>query len=599
MAILDGIKTSSDVKALPVKSLKDLSAELRERIISVANANGGHLSANLGVVEATVALHHVFDFPNDKLIFDVGHQCYANKMLSGRNDKFDTLRTDGGLSGFPCRDESEYDLFTTGHSGASLAQGLGVCSARDALKEDYFVINVVGDGSFVNGLNLEALFSSNNKPKKFIVILNDNGMSISRNKNGFYRYISRHTLGKSYRTSKKAVKKVFRNSFVTRFLRKIRNGIKRLFNQNNYLENFGFKYVGLVDGNDVTKLVDVLKDVKETAKSQAVLLHIKTTKGLGLEEAEENADLYHGVGKKLLTKKAVFSSALGMSVNELIENDGRVVAITAGMKDGTGLSVVENAHPDNFYDVGIAEEYAVTYAAGLAAGGLKPIVAIYSTFLQRAYDQIMHDVCLQNLPVIFCVDRAGLVGADGATHQGVFDLSYLTHLPNMTVISPTTPEELKASLKYALSLNSPVAIRYPNGAEMIKRKVQPFKKGLWETLREGDDVTLLAVGPRMVKLALDFASVSEKSVGVVSARVVKPLDETALEKIKNTTVITLEENAVTGGFGSAVMQRYALKGVKIKCLGVKDEFISHGSVETQLKENGLTVEGIKKAIESI
>ncbi len=599
MSILDRVKTSSDIKSLTVNELKELSNELRERIISVTNTNGGHLSSNLGVVEATVCLHYVFDLPKDKLIFDVGHQCYAHKMLSGRNERFSTIRTDGGLSGFPNKAESEYDTFTVGHAGTSLASGLGLCSARDLLEDDYYVINIVGDGSFVNGLSLEAIYATEHKPEKYIVILNDNGMSISKNKNGFYKFISRKTIGKGYRASKSAVKKVFKNSFVTRFLRKIRSNIKRRYNINNHLENFGFKYVGVIDGNDLEEMLSVLKNVKATAEDGAVLLHISTTKGKGLAEAEENSDLYHGVGKNLITKQCDFSRAFGKKVNELIANDKRVVAITAGMKHGTGLNVVEEENPDNFYDVGIAEEYAVTFSAGLSAGGLKPIVAVYSTFLQRAYDQILHDVCLQNLPVIFCVDRAGLNGADGETHQGVFDLSYLTHMPNITVLAPTSPNELKSSLEYALSLNSPVAIRYPNNACYRERKVYPFEGGKWERIKEGKDITLLAVGPRMLKLADEVAEAVDKSVGIINARVVKPLDKVTLEEIKDTLIITLEENSVLGGFGASVAQYYENKSTKVINLGIKDEFVSHGSIENQLKANGLTAVEIIEKIKGI
>lgn len=601
MGILDRIKTSSDVKSLSVKELKILAEELRSRIIGVTGDNGGHLASNLGVVETTVALHYVFGFPADKLIFDVGHQCYAHKMLSERNDRFDTIRTCGGISGFPNKCESVYDTFTVGHAGTSLASGLGLCAARDAKGEDYYVINIVGDGSFVNGLNLEAMYAKDFKPKKFIVILNDNGMSISRNKNGFYKFLSRRSIGKGYRAGKGAIKKIFRNSFITKFLRKVRNGMKRLFNSNNHFEYFGFKYVGPVDGNDIEDMVRILRNVKIAANDKAVFLHVKTTKGKGLEAAEEHSELYHGVGKNLQTNKGAFSTALGNKLNDIISADGSVVVITAGMKDGTGLTCVEKEHPENFYDVGIAEEYAVTFAGGLAAGGLKPVVAVYSTFLQRAYDQILHDVCLQNLPVVFCIDRAGLVGADGATHQGVYDLSYLSHMPNMAVFTPTTVAEFESALCYALSLGSPTAIRYPNDKTTYEREVDPFDRGLWETFKNGSDISVLAVGPRMLKLGSEFAEKSDKSVRVISARTVKPLDTELLNKIKDKPIITLEENSVIGGFGSAVMQYYAEAGIPAVIIpfGVKDKFIEHGSVEEQLADNGLTVENLMEKTKNL
>ena len=500
MAILDSVNMASDVKKLNNDELKLLSEEIRAIIVDATAKNGGHLASNLGIVESTVALYKTFDFPKDALIFDVGHQCYAHKILSGRKEQFDTIRTYNGLSGFPNKDESAFDSFTTGHAGTSISAGLGMCMARDKLNQDYTVISVVGDGSFSNGLNLEALFSSNSKPKNFIVILNDNGMSISKNKNGLYRFISKSTVKKSYIKSKKAFVKVFRNSFITRWLSNLKDFIKRIFNKNNYFENYGFKYVGVVDGNNIKEMTSVLENVKKVAKEKAVLLHIKTTKGKGYKQAEMHADTYHGVGTNLVCESGTFSIALGQKLNSLIEKDKSVMAITAAMKDGTGLIAVENSYPDNFVDVGIAEEYAVTLAAGMAKGGLKPFVAIYSTFLQRAYDQIMHDVCLQNLPVIFCLDRAGLVGSDGETHQGVFDLSYLSHMPNMTVLAPNTAEEFSDAIDYAISLNSPVAIRYPKN-QNVNVDFVSLKDSLWAVENKGTVANVIAVGPNMLKLA--------------------------------------------------------------------------------------------------
>lgn len=601
MAILDGINSSSDIKQLKNNQLCALADELRERIISAVKKNGGHLSSNLGVVEATVAMHYVFDFPKDKLIFDVGHQCYAHKILTGRKDRFETIRMDNGLSGFPDREESEYDAFSTGHAGTSLAVGLGYCMGRDRLGEDYCVVNLVGDGSFINGLNLEAINTSNVKPKNFIVILNDNGMSISKNHNGLYKLISKGTIKKSYIKSKRALKKVFGNSFVTRGLKKFRELLKRIFNKNNYFEQFGFKYVGLVDGNDISELIDVLKRAKETAKEKAVLLHIRTTKGKGLEQAEEQSEMYHGVGRDLIAKESVFSEKLGQTLNTLIEKDKSIIAITAGMKYGTGLACVEAAHPDNFLDVGIAEEYAVTLSAGMASGGLKPVVVIYSTFMQRAYDQILHDVCLQKLPVVMCLDRAGLTGPDGKTHQGVFDLSFLTHLPNINVFAPADVEELAKMLEYAITLSEPVAIRYPSEKTSSVREYVPINNRLWVTVRDGSDVVLLAVGPRMLSLAERVAEKSDRSVKVVNARTVKPLDEKTLDEISAMPIITLEENSVIGGFGAYVAEYYARENVPVRLqpMGIKDEFIAHGTLDAQLELNGLTEENIKASIEKL
>lgn len=592
MAILENINGGADVKKLNIKELELLSKDIRREILLVTEKNGGHLASNLGVVETTVALYKIFDFSKDKLIFDVGHQCYAHKILSDRKDRFSTIRTEGGLSGFPLRSESGYDAFVGGHAGTSIAAGIGFCEARDKLEEDYAVVCMVGDASVVNGLNLEALSVEGTKPKNFIVILNDNGMSISKNQNGLYRYFSKTTTKRSYVVSKKTIRKVFRDSFVTKLLSNFKNFIKRLIGNSNYFEQQGFKYVGVVDGNDVSELVKTLSRVKLAAKEKAILLHVKTTKGKGYPKAEEQADVYHGVGENLVSEQGGFSVCLGKSLCEMIEADDKIVAITAGMKDGTGLCAVEKAHPKNFIDVGIAEEYAVTSAAGMAAGGLKPFVAIYSTFLQRAYDQIMHDVCIQNLPVVFCLDRSGVVGKDGCTHQGVFDLSYLLHLPNLTVFAPNNGAELKDALIYAKELNSPVAIRYPKNSGQ-ERPLVPLSKEPWEVVCDGDGDVILAVGPRMLELAMKVRD-KKQGVKVVSVRVLKPLCVNILEEIKDRKIVTLEENSVVGGFGSYVSSYYAGKdqAVNVISFGVKDEFVAHGSVNKQLAENGLTVENI-------
>lgn len=601
MSMLTDTEKIGKIGQFNIEELQDLSGEIRKKIIETIESNGGHLSSNLGMVETTVALYKVFDMPKDKIIFDVGHQCYAHKLLSERADKFSTIRTANGLSGFPCREESEYDSFTSGHAGTSLSQALGLCTARDKRGEDYTVIAVVGDGSIVNGLNMEALTSSNVKPNKLIVILNDNEMSISKNINGFYKYISKGTASGKYVRSKQRLKRIFGNSFITRFLMRVRNVIKKIFNRNNYFEKFGFKYVGVLDGNNVSEMVKILTRVKELAKDRAVFLHVRTTKGKGLEVAEEKADVYHGVGKNMKTGKCIFSDALGKKLCQVIENDKNVVAVTAAMKDGTGLAEVEKLYPKNVIDVGIAEEYAVTLSSGMSAGGLKPIVCVYSTFMQRAYDEILHDVCLQNLPVVFCLDRAGLVGEDGQTHQGVFDLSYLTHLPNINVLAPTTVKELSEMIDYALKSPLPVAIRYPNEKVEEERDSKPFIQPDWEEIIEGDGVTILAVGPRMLYIAEEVAERFKGKVKVINARSIKPLDEKALIGIKDKPIITLEENSTIGGFGAQVIKFYADNGicVKINVMGVKDEFIKQGSVKEQLEQNGLTVENISEKVSEI
>lgn len=593
MAILDGINTSSDIKKLTVKELETLCEEIRSLIINTAKENGGHLSSNLGIVETTVALHYVFDFPKDKLIFDVGHQCYAHKILSGRKNDFATIRLDGGISGFPNINESEYDAFTTGHAGTSIAAGIGYCHARDLKAEDYAVIDVVGDGSLVNGLNLEAVTSSEKKPKNYLVILNDNEMSISKNRNALYKLITKSTTKSAYLKSKNALKRVFGNGFMRRFLSKAKRGLKRLLGMYTIYDNFGFKYIGVTDGNSVKDMVKILKRAKTVMQYNSVFLHIKTTKGKGYSFAEEHSDTYHGIGKNFASKTGAFSKYLGEYLNDKIASGENLVAITAGMKSGTGLNRIEQAHKDRFIDVGIAEEYAVTLAAGMSAGGIKPVVAVYSTFMQRAYDEILHDVCLQNLPVIFCLDRAGLVGADGQTHQGVFDLSYLTHLPNMSVYSPSTVKEFGEILDIALNSNSPIAVRYPTEGREDGKDSPPVSEKPWIEIKKGSLFTVIAEGPRMIDLALDVAKAYNDDVSVINARRIKPLDEKVLVGIE-TPIVVLEENSEIGGFGALILSYLSGKGKnnKILTIGIKDRFVPHGSIDRQMKDNGLTVEDV-------
>lgn len=596
-SVLLGLTCPKDVQKLNLEDQNVLSNEIRQSVLSVVQNNGGHLSSNLGVVETTIALYKHFDFSKDKLIFDVGHQCYAHKILSGRGNKFSSLRKSGGISGFPSIEESSYDAFSSGHAGTSVSAALGYCYARDKLKQDYAVIAMVGDGALSNGLNMEAFTTSNEKPKNLIVILNDNGMSISKNKNGFYYFLSKRTARKGYLKSKRAVKRIFGASFISKGLAGIRNFIKRSLNKDNYFEQYGFKYVGIIDGHNLKSLNKIMPSIKELAKEKAVFLHVRTTKGKGHAEAEERADAYHGVGKNLSQSAGSFSSALGNSINELIKKDSSIIAITAGMKDGTGLSIVEKEHPENFVDVGIAEEFAVTYAAGMARGGLKPIVAIYSTFMQRAYDQILHDVCMQNLPVIFCLDRAGFVGEDGKTHQGLFDLSYLSHLPNIKIYAPNTTGELRECLDLALEDNGPVAIRYPKNAGYIGANLC-IKDSPFAPVNDiGGNVSILAVGPNMLSIALSVANKTD-NVSVFSVRAVKPLDQKMLLSIKNSLVITLEENVLSGGFGSAVREYHANNNldVKVKCIGVENGFVEHAKIEDQIKDAGITQEKITQII---
>lgn len=599
MEQLNALRLPKDLKTLTLEELESLAAEIRRTVIQAVEKNGGHLSPNLGMVELTIALYYAFDFPTDKLLFDVGHQSYVHKILSDRADRFDTLRQKDGISGFPMREESPYDAFSAGHAGASLAASLGIAKARDGRGETFRIVDVIGDGSLVNGVSLEALTATEKKPSRFVVVLNDNGMSINENNNGFYKTLSKVTTGKRYRAAKRRLKSSLGNSFLGRGLKACKSLVKRILNRHVYLEDFGLKYVGVLDGHNLKELIRVFCNVRDS--EQAVFVHVRTVKGKGLKPAEEKSDYYHGLSTHFESSENAFSSRLGETLCSLAEKDRGIFAITAGMKDGTGLTTFGKRFPERLTDVGICEEYAVTYAAGLAAAGAKPVVCIYSTFLQRAYDQILHDVCIQNLPVVFCVDRAGVVGADGKTHQGVFDLSYLSHLPNMEVLAPSSLSQFDAMLSYALSAKNPVAIRYPNGKGTEGTYAHTYRSGAWDTLKEGADVAILAVGGRMLSLALQAAERTERSVRVIDAHSVKPLDGALLEALRTVPLITLEDNALIGGFYSAVASFYAEKGrsLPIVGLGIKDAFVPHASVSEQLEMNGLTVERIVKEIETL
>lgn len=591
MAIIENLENPTAIKNLSLDELQTLAEEIRNKIIETVSKNGGHLSSNLGVVEVTLALHYVFDLPQDKLIFDVGHQCYAHKIITGRD--IDTLRQEGGVSGFPEEDESPYDTFTSGHAGNAIAGGLGACFARDLNGESYKVISLVGDASLMNGLSLEAMNNSSEKPKNFIVVLNDNGMSITKNENGLYKSIINSTTKRPYLAIKGGAKKLFGKSAFGRFLSRTKDKLKSIFNPHIYIDEMGFKYVGTIDGHDIKELVKTFKRVKEYGLPTFV--HISTKKGKGYSDAEERADYYHGVSSNMQASVNSFSDALGQKLCELAEKDKRVVAVTAGMTAGTGLTEFAKKFPDKFVDVGIAEEYAVTLSAGMATTGARPFVCIYSTFLQRAYDQIIHDVCIKGLPVTFCVDRAGLVGSDGKTHQGVFDLSYLRHIPNLTVLCPKDTSEMHAMLEYALTQNKPISIRYPNGKAPCGS--QTIFDGKWEVLKSGKNITVLAVGGRAIEVANSLTEYGINAT-IVNARSVKPLDFEVLSKIKSDIIVTIEDNVKAGGFGSAVMEYYADLGETVKVIpfGVNDGFISHAPVEKQFELNGITAKNIAEKI---
>ena len=590
--LLDTVKTPADVKKLNIKQLEALADEIRNRVVEVVGKNGGHLASNLGVAELIVALYYSFDFPNDKLIFDVGHQCYAHKILSGRNEIFDTLRQENGLNGFPDISESEFDAFGAGHAGSSLSACLGYCAARDATGEDYYVIDVVGDASLFNGENLEAITSSDVKPKKFIVIINDNGMSISKNNNGLYKIMSTVTTRKTYGKVMDFFSRTIGESFIGKGLKKFKNWIKRSLNGLSVIDSLGFKYVGIFNGNKMSELIRILKNVKNS--DRGVLLHLKTVKGKGLADAEKHAEVYHGVGKNFKSSKCSFSDSVGKLLIEDAEKDPKLTAICAGMKDGTGLKDFAAAYPDRFFDVGIAEEHAVTFAAGQAIGGLKPVVCIYSTFLQRSYDQIMQDVCIQNLPVIFMIDRAGAVGNDGATHQGLFDISYLRMLPNMKIFSPKDTVELKMIFDYCKKLSSPCAIRYPNGLNCDFEKHLPLESSLWEYYGDTENNIVLCAGARALTVAEKAKNLTDKKFTIVNCRSVKPLDEKFLSALGGKNVITLEENVLSGGFGSSVAEFFANKNInaKLHIIAFPDKFVRHAETARQLETAGLTAENI-------
>ena len=590
--LLDTVKTPADVKKLNIKQLEALADEIRNRVVDVVGKNGGHLASNLGVAELIVALYYSFDFPKDKLIFDVGHQCYAHKILSGRNEMFDTLRQENGLNGFPDISESEFDAFGAGHAGSSLSACLGYCAARDAIGEDYYVIDVVGDASLFNGENLEAITSSDVKPKKFIVIVNDNGMSISKNDNGLYKIMSTVTTKKTYGKVMDFFSRTIGESFIGKGLKKFKNWIKRSLNGLSVIDSLGFKYVGIFNGNKMSELIRILKNVKNS--DRGVILHLRTVKGKGLADAEKHAEIYHGVGKNFKSSKCTFSDSVGKLLIEEAENDPKLTAICAGMKDGTGLKDFAEAYPDRFFDVGIAEEHAVTFAAGQAIGGLKPVVCIYSTFLQRSYDQIMQDVCIQNLPVIFMIDRAGAVGNDGATHQGLFDISYLRMLPNMKIFSPKDTVELKMIFEYCKKLSSPCAIRYPNGSNCDFEKHLPLESSLWEYYGDKENNIVLCVGARALAVAKKAKNLTDKKFTIVNCRSVKPLDEKFLSALDGKNVITLEENVLSGGFGSSVAEFFANKNInaKLHIIAFPDKFIRHAETARQLETAGLTAENI-------
>ena len=598
---LDRINEANDIKKIEPEAYDALASEIRSFIIESVSEHGGHLASNLGVVELTMALHLCMDFPNDKLIWDVGHQAYTHKLLTGRKEDFSGLRTFGGMSGFPKHKESPCDAFDTGHSSTSISAALGYARARDLKGEDRTVVAVIGDGSLTGGMAYEALNNVSHLKSNMIIVLNDNKMSISENVGGLSKHLTALRTRESYMDFKMDVEKKLKQiphvgDSVARSVKKSKDSIRQLFVKGGFFEDFGIKYIGPIDGHDIKEMVRVLNARKRL--NEPVVMHVVTQKGRGYVPAEKNPSAFHGVGsfdiatgESLASKSLTYTSVFSKTICRLGKAHPDVVTICAAMPDGTGLTAFKKHFPGRFFDVGIAEQHAVTFAAGLAAGGMHPFVAVYSSFLQRAYDQIIHDVCIQNLPVVFCVDRAGLVGADGETHQGIFDLSYLSMIPNMTVCAPKNKYELYDMLYFAYQYHGPIAIRYPRGSayEGFKNMRPPIEYGKSELMFEGEKIALVAVGS-MVQTAVQVREkLLDKGINatVVNARFVCPLDTECLDRLSrdHQWIVTMEENVLKGGFGEACGDYLLAKheDVRLIHVGVPDVYVEHGGVD-QLKK---------------
>ena len=615
--ILERINSPEDVKTLDWEELTTLAAEIRAFLIEKISHTGGHLASNLGVVELTIAMYKAFDLPEDKIIWDVGHQSYTHKILSGRKDAFDELRQHGGLSGFPKRKESPYDAFDTGHSSTSISAGLGIAQARDILGQDYKVVSVIGDGALTGGMAYEALNNAARIQKNFIIVLNDNNMSISENVGGMSRYLSGLRTDVGYNELKKWVTEALdripgMGQPLIDKIKRTKNGIKQLFIPGMLFENMGITYLGPIDGHDIRLLYRTFQEAKRL--DHAVLVHVLTKKGKGYRPAEKNPSRFHGVepfdistGKPLKRKEyPTYTDVFSKTICRLGESHPELVAVTAAMPDGTGLKRFGQKFPDRFFDVGIAEEHAVTSAAGMAAGGLKPVVAVYSSFLQRGFDQIVHDVCLQNLPVVFAIDRAGLVGSDGETHQGIFDLSYLTAIPNMSVMAPKNRWELEDMLAFAVDYNGPIAVRYPRGEAYrgLKEFRAPIEYGRGEILYEEGEIAILAVGS-MVSTG-EHIREKLKAMGhncsLANLRFVKPLDTGLLDRLaqNHPVIVTMEENVLQGGFGlaaSAYLHEH-YPAIKVIQVALPDAYVEHGNVTLLREELGIDSDSILRQLKA-
>lgn len=606
MGILDeGYHKPEDIKKFTLDELYALSDEIRSFLVESVSKTGGHLAPNLGVVELTVSMFNVFDLEKDKIIYDVGHQSYVHKILTGRKEGFDTLRQFGGLSGFPKREESRYDVFDTGHSSTSISAALGIARARDLKGEDYQVVAVIGDGALTGGMALEALNDVGDKKTDLIVILNDNQMSISRNVGGISTYLSQLRGDKNYEKAKKEVQdlvdKMPLGKSINKSMDRVKEGIKSMLLPDMLFENMGLTYLGPVDGHNIKEVSKILKVAKEMKGPKVV--HVITKKGKGYKNSEQRPDKFHGTppfntenGKTKSPGGLNYSKVFGNTLTEMAKENRDIVAVVAAMPDGTGLTSFKELYGKRLFDVGIAEQHAVTLAAGLAVGGLKPYVALYSTFLQRAFDQVIHDVCIQNLDVTFCIDRAGLVGDDGETHQGILDLSFLTPIPNLTIMAPKSLDELRYMLYFSESFRSPLAIRYPRGGDDPSYHPAPLKEfvpGRFEVMEEGSDGYLYATG-KMVSRAVKLSSMLKEKgyhFGVVNACFIKPVDDELIRTHldKGHKIITMEDNMLHGGFGSMVMESamgHFMVG-NILRLGYNDRFVVQGTVERLYEEYGL------------
>lgn len=613
--ILENYKDLEDLKKMNIEDMTEFAKEIRSFIVKTVSENGGHLSSNLGVVELTLALHKVFNTQKDRIIWDVGHQSYIHKLLTGRKDDFHTLRQYKGMSGFPKRAESIHDAFDTGHSSTSISAGLGYAMSRDIKKENYNVVSVIGDGAMTAGMAFEALNHAGDTKSDLIVVLNDNEMSISENVGGLSRYLEGVRTMQTYSKVKEDVESIFntipaigKKMFKT--AERAKDSFKYFLVPGMFFEDLGFKYFGPIDGHDISEVMSVLRRAKKVGGP--VLVHVITKKGKGYKPAEEKPDVFHGASsydietgeplKKCETE--TYSDVLGNALVELAEEDERIVAITAAMPSGTGLDNFKNKFKERFFDVGIAEQHGVTFAAGLAASGLKPFFAVYSTFLQRGYDQILHDVCIQNLPVTFMIDRAGLVGNDGETHHGTFDISYLSHIPNLTIMAPKDKKEFKSMIKFAATLESPVAIRYPRGTcfDLSEEKCKAIEMAKSEIINDGEDLAIIALG-KMMEVSYDLVNELKKkgiNITLINARFAKPLDEKLFLEVANShkTIITVEDNAIIGGFGSYVNNLIVKDRNKCKVInvGIPDEFIEHGNVDILYKQLKMDKESIKSLV---